>query len=109
MLGHSLVQPLLRCCIPISEGTGDTWKCHLPQSISAKLAKEPSLSAWDGESQHPDIGMGVGESARGHQHWKWDLERPQLVITVTVIVKEYNDQEQTARFSGKSFFSWQYL
>lgn len=46
---------------------------------------------------------------RGHQHWKWDLERPQLVITVTVIVKEYNDQEQTARFSGKSFFSWQYL
>ncbi|EHB15828.1 Methyl-CpG-binding protein 2 [Heterocephalus glaber] len=47
-------------------GTADTWKCHLPQSISAKLAKELSLSAWDGESHHPDVSP--DESARDHQH-----------------------------------------
>lgn len=55
-----------------------------------QLAKEPSLSAQDSEN---------------HQHWKWDLEQPQLVITVMVIMKEHNDQKQTATFGGRRFLS----
>ncbi|KAB0388936.1 hypothetical protein E2I00_001938 [Balaenoptera physalus] len=100
----SSTAPFRCCCTPVSKGTGDTQKCHGPQSVSAKLAKDPTPSAprkveavvvargrRNGHSQHltstPETPcrcrhqscLAVAFQARGHKRWRWDLEQPQMV------------------------------
>lgn len=71
----------------MSKGTGDTQKRYIPQSISAKLAKGPSiqLTGWQklllvsADAGADNLLLGGIIPGLTHEQCTWDREQPQIV------------------------------